>query len=148
MISVAEIAEKLQISKMMVYRFINNNEIKHSAKDGRTFLYDMTAFQTIKEGLEEKSVISSDNNIEITENKNDEESFENNDSDVINDVIIEIMKSEIEIKNKQIDELTEMNKALNVALQQQQQLLLYEQQKTTKLLEENIENKRWWQWWK
>ena len=65
-----------------------------------------------------------------------------------NDVIIEIMKSEIEIKNKQIDELTEMNKALNVTLQQQQQLLLYEQQKNTKLLEENIENKRWWQWWK
>ncbi len=31
---------------------------------------------------------------------------------------------------------------------QQQQLLLYEQQKNTKLLEENIENKRWWQWWK
>ena len=144
MISVTEIAEKLQISKMMVYRFINNNEIKHSAKDGRTFLYDMTAFQTIKEVLKDKSVISSDNNIEITENKNEEEPLQIND----NDVIIEIMKSEIEIKNKQIDELTEINKALNVTLQQQQQLLLYEQQKNTKLLEENIENKRWWQWWK
>ena len=144
MISVTEIAEKLQISKMMVYRFINNNEIKHSAKDGRTFLYDMTAFQTIKDGLKDKSVILSDNNVEITENKNEEESLQINDSDVI----IEIMKSEIEIKNKQIDELTEMNKALNVTLQQQQQLLLYEQQKNTKLLEENIENKRWWQWWK
>lgn len=144
MISVTEIAEKLQISKMMVYRFINNNEIKHSAKDGRTFLYDMTAFQTIKEGLKDKSVISPDNNIEITENKNAEEPLQIND----NDVIIEIMKSEIEIKNKQIDELTEMNKALNVTIQQQQQLLLYEQQKNTKLLEENIENKRWWQWWK
>lgn len=107
MISVTEIAEKLQISKMMVYRFINNNEIKHSAKDGRTFLYDMTAFQTIKEGLKDKSVISSDNNTEITENKNEEEYLQIND----NDVIIEIMKSEIEIKNKQIDELTEMNKA-------------------------------------
>ncbi|MBO0438666.1 helix-turn-helix domain-containing protein [Vagococcus fluvialis] len=144
MISVTEIAEKLQISKMMVYRFINNNEIKHSAKDGRTFLYDMTAFQTIKEGLKDKSVISSDNNIEITENKNEEEPLQIND----NDVIIEIMRSEIEIKNKQIDELTEINKVLNVTLQQQQQLLLYEQQKNTKLLEENIENKRWWQWWK
>jgi len=144
MISVTEIAEKLQISKMMVYRFINNNEIKHSAKDGRTFLYDMTAFHTIKEGLKDKSVISSDNKNEITENKSEEELLHIND----NDVVIEIMKSEIEIKNKQIDELTEMNKALNVTLQQQQQLLLYEQQKNTKLLEENIENKRWWQWWK
>lgn len=95
MISVTEIAEKLQISKMMVYRFINNNEIKHSAKDGRTFLYDMTAFHTIKEGLKDKSVISSDNNIEITENKNEEEPLQINNNDVI-----------IEIKNKQIDELT------------------------------------------
>jgi len=144
MISVTEISEKLQISKIMVYRFIKDNEIKHSAKDGRTFLYDMTAFQTIYEGLKEKSIISSDDNIEITENNDNDESFNNKD----NSMIFEIMKSEIEIKNKQIDELTEMNKTLNVTLQQQQQLLLYEQQKNTKLLEDNIENKRWWQWWK
>jgi len=32
MISVTEISEKLQISKIMVYRFIKDNEIKHSAK--------------------------------------------------------------------------------------------------------------------
>lgn len=144
MISVTEISEKLQISKMMVYRFINNNEIKHSAKNGRTFLYDMTAFEQIKKGLKDKSLISSDNNNEINENKKNNESLNTNDSDMI----IEIMKSEIEIKNKQIEELTEMNKTLNVTLQQQQQLLLYEQQKNTKLLEENIENKKWWQWWK
>jgi len=147
MISVTEISEKLQISKMMVYRFINNNEIKHSGKNGRTFLYDMNAFEQIKEGLKDKSVISSDNNNEITENKENKEnkeSLKTNDSDMI----IEIMKSEIEIKNKQIEELTEMNKTLNVTLQQQQQLLLYEQQKNTKLLEENVDSKKWWQWWK
>ncbi|SLM86959.1 hypothetical protein [Vagococcus fluvialis] len=144
MISVTEIADKLQISKIMVYRFININEIKYSEKDGRTFLYDMTAFEQIKEGLKDKSVISSDNNNDITENKKNEESLNTND----NSMIIEIMKSEIEIKNKQIEELTEMNKALNVTLQQQQQLLLFEQQKNTKLLEENIDHKKWWQWWK
>lgn len=144
MISVSEISEKLQISKMMVYRFINNNEIKHSAKDGRTFLYDMNAFQVIKEGLKDKAVISSDNNNEFTENKNNEKNFNINDTDMI----IEIMKSEIEIKNKQIEELTEINKTLNVTLQQQQQLLLYEQQKSTKLLEENTDTKKWWHWWK
>ena len=117
------------------------NEIKHSAKDGRTYFYDMNTFQTIKEGLKDKLVISSDNNDEITENKNEDKLIQIKD----NDVSIEIMKSEIEIKNKQIDELTEMNKSLNVTLQQQQQLLLYEQQKNTKLLEENIDSKKWWQ---
>lgn len=139
MISVSEIAEKLKISKIMVYRFINNNEIKHSAKDGRTFLYDMDAFTKISEGLKSKKVISD----EITSDNNEEEGFNIKDSVMIFD----IMKSEIEIKNKQIDELTELNKALNVTLQQQQQLLLYEQQKNTKLLEENVERKSWWKWW-
>ena len=110
------------------------NEIKHSAKDGRTYFYDMNTFQTIKEGLKDKLVISSDNNDEITENKNEDKLIQIKDNDV-----------SIEIKNKQIDELTEMNKSLNVTLQQQQQLLLYEQQKNTKLLEENIDSKKWWQ---
>ena len=140
MISITEISEKLQISKSTVYRFIKDNEITHSAKDGRTFLYDTKAFETISEGLKDNCLNSSEFNEKIKK----EEPYNTNDIDMI----FEIMKSEIEIKNKQIEELTEMNKTLNVTLQQQQQLLLYEQQKNTKLLEENIENKRWWQWWK
>ncbi|WP_399285395.1 helix-turn-helix domain-containing protein [Vagococcus fluvialis] len=144
MISITEISEKLQISKSTVYRFIKDNEITHSAKDGRTFLYDTKAFETISEGLK-------DNSLNSDEFKNDfTEKIEKEERDNINDNIMnfEFMKSEIEFKNNQIEELTEMNKALNVTLQQQQQLLLYEQQKNTKLLEESIENKKWWQWWK
>ncbi|MFI4089560.1 hypothetical protein VBG38_13500, partial [Vagococcus fluvialis] len=92
-----------------------------------------------------------DNSLNSDEFKNDfTEKIEKEERDNINDNIMnfEFMKSEIEFKNNQIEELTEMNKALNVTLQQQQQLLLYEQQKNTKLLEESIENKKWWQWWK
>jgi len=134
MLSVTEISDKLQISKIMVYRFIKDNKITHSAKDGRTFLYDNIAFQQIFDGLKDK----------ISENIKTEESYYNKD----NDMIIDIMRTEIENKNKLIDDLTEINKALNITLQQQQQLLLYEQQKNTKLLEENIDTKKWWQWWK
>ena len=144
MISVTEISEKLQISKSTVYRFIKDNEITHSAKDGRTFLYDTKAFETISEGLKDNHLNSDEFKNEFNEKIKKEERYNTNDIDMI----FEIMKSEIEIKNKQIEELTEMNKTLNVTLQQQQQLLLYEQQKNTKLLEENIDQKKWWHWWK
>ncbi len=144
MMSVKEIAEKLKLSKIMVYRFINDNEIKHSAKDGRTFLYDNKAFEKIKKGLEDKILISNETINENTENIKKEEPYEINDKDMI----IEILKSEIEMKNTQIDDLTEMNKNLNVTLQQQQSLLLNEQKKNNKLIEENIDTKRWWKWWK
>lgn len=144
MISVTEISEKLQISKSTVYRFIKDNEITHSAKDGRTFLYDTKAFETISEGLKDKPLNSSDFKNEFTEKIEKEERYNTNDKSVI----FEFMESEIEFKNKQIEELTEINKTLNITLQQQQQLLLYEQQKNTKLLEENVDQKKWWQWWR
>lgn len=117
----------------MVYRFIKDNQITHSSKCGRTFLYDNTAFQLIYEGLKDKSIISPDNIDENTDNIKIEEPYQTKGNSLI-----------IEIKNRQIEELTEINKTLNVTLQQQQQLLLYEQQKNTKLLEENIDTKRWW----
>jgi len=144
MISITEISEKLQISKSTVYRFIKDNEITHSVKDGRTFLYDTKAFETIFKGLKDKSSNSSDFKNEFTEKIGKEEDYNNND----NSLIFKFMESEIEFKNKQIEELTEINKTLNITLQQQQQLLLYEQQKSTKLLEENKDTKKWWHWWK
>jgi len=99
MLSVTEISDKLQISKMIVYRFIKDNEITHSAKDGRAFLYDNKAFQQIFDGLKDKI------------NETDES---NNNAD--NNMIIDIMRAEIKNKNKLIDDLTEMNKALNITL--------------------------------
>jgi len=144
MISITEISEKLQISKSTVYRFIKDNEITHSAKDGRTFLYDTKAFETISEGLKDKPLNSSDFKNAFTEKIEKEELDNTNDKSMI----FEFMESEIEFKNKQIEELTEINKTLNITLQQQQQLLLYEQQKSTKLLEENGDTKKWWYWWK
>lgn len=142
--SVKEISDILKVSKIMVYRFIKDNEITHSAKDGRTFLYDSKAFRLISDGLKDKSMISNETIVDNTDNIDYEK------DDTVNDIemIIEFLKSEIEIKNSQIEELTEINKNLTVTLQQQQSLLLNEQQRNTKLIEENIDKKKWWKWWK
>lgn len=144
MMSVKEISENLKLSKIMVYRFINDNEIKHSGKDGRTFLYDNKAFEQIYDGLKDKTIISTENKNENTENSNKEKINHTNEKDII----IEILKSELEIKNSQIESLTEMNKSLNITIQQQQTLLLNEQQRDHNLLETVTTNKKWWQFWK
>ncbi len=128
--STKQIADILGVSKMTVYRFIKSNNITETSQDGRTLLYDDTSVKLIVKGLSEKTDVTP-----------------NDTSDFKEDYVIKLeemnvfLKKEIEDKNNQIE-------SLQTILNQQQQLLLYEQQKNTKLLEENIENKRWWQWWK
>jgi len=131
--STKQIADILGVSKMTVYRFIKSNNITETSQDGRTLLYDDTSVSLIIKGLSDKKDVT-----DVTPN---------NTSDFKEDYVIKLeemivfLKKEIEDKNNQIE-------SLQTILNQQQQLLLYEQQKNTKLLEENIENKRWWQWWK
>lgn len=149
MIDVTEISSRLKVSKIMVYRYINTHEIKPVTKKGRTNFYDNKAFQTISKGLSREIETNNeinDNQIETKDTDKDQKSCNNND----NDLIIEIMRNEIETKNEQIRELSSINKELTVALHQQQQLLLYEQQKTTQLLEQTQKKteSKWWQFWK
>jgi len=131
--STKQIADILGISKMTVYRFIKSNNITETSQDGRTLLYDDASINLIVKGLSDKKDVT-----DVT--PDDTFNFEQ-------DYVIKLeemnafLKKEIEDKNNQIE-------SLQTILNQQQQLLLYEQQKNTKLLEENIENKRWWQWWK
>ena len=156
MMDVTEISSRLKVSKIMVYRYINTHEIKPVTKKGRTNFYDTKAFQTISKGLSreiktndetnDNHIETKDNHIETKDTNKDQKSCNNND----NDLIIEIMRNEIETKNEQIRELNSINKELTVALHQQQQLLLYEQQKTTQLLEQTQKEpeSKWWQFWK
>lgn len=149
MMDVTEISSRLKVSKIMVYRYINTHEIKPVTKKGRTNFYDNKAFHTISKGLSRKIETNdetNDNQIETKDTDRSEKSFNASD----NDLIIEIMRNEIETKNEQIRELSSMNKELTVALHQQQQLLLYEQQKTTQLLEQTNKKpeSKWWQFWK
>jgi len=131
--STKQIADILGVSKMTVYRFIKSNNITETSQDGRTLLYDDTSISLILNGLSDKIDVTS-----VT--PNDTSDFKENYVIKLEEMNV-FLKKEIEDKNNQIE-------SLQTILNQQQQLLLYEQQKNTKLLEENIENKRWWQWWK
>ena len=131
--STKQIADILGVSKMTVYRFIKSNNITETSQDGRTLLYDDTSVNLILKGVSDKKYAT-----DVT--PNDTSNFK--EDYVLNLEEMNIfLKKEIEDKNNQIE-------SLQTILNQQQQLLLYEQQKNTKLLEKNIENKRWWQWWK
>ncbi|WP_219914388.1 DUF536 domain-containing protein, partial [Salmonella enterica] len=68
--------------------------------------------------------------------------------DLVNKELIEILKNQIELQVEQLNIKDTQIAELQKSNDQLQQLFLLEQQKNTKLLEENIENKRWWQWWK
>lgn len=127
--STKEIADMTGLSKMTVYRYIKANNITETSQEGRTLLYDDTSVKLIIKGLLVKDDVT-----DVTPNSNEEyiEKLEE---------INEILKTELDTKNEQIENL-------QTILNQQQQLLLYEQQKNTKLLEENVDSKKWWQWWK
>jgi len=131
--STKQIADILGISKMTVYRFIKSNNITETSQDGRTLLYDDASINLIVKGLSDKKDVT-----DVT--PDDTFNFEQDYVIKLEEMNV-FLKKEIEDKNNQIE-------SLQTILNQQQQLLLYEQQKNTKLLEENIENKRWWQWWK
>jgi len=132
-----EIADLIGVSKSTVYRYIKSNSIHESSHNGSTLLYDESVQMLIKQAFDDS------NESYINSPRIDDELI-----DPVNKELIVALKSQIElqveqlnIKDIQIAELQQSNNQL-------QQLLLYEQQKNTKLLEENVENKKWWQWWK
>ncbi|MFI3731141.1 hypothetical protein ACQUEF_14430 [Vagococcus fluvialis] len=138
--SIKEMADTLDVSKMTVSRYIKSIGATEAAKDGQTLLYDDAVVNLVitrlsKNKKQDTTTINDAVDFKVEYIKNLEES--NN-----------FLKQEIEDKNKQLMSKDEQIESLQTILNQQQQLLLYEQQKNTKLLEENIENKRWWQWWK
>ena len=138
--SIKEIADIAGVSKTTVARYIKSLGATESVQNGQTFLYDdAVANLVIKEISKKDAETTTNRNVSVNEDDNNLKRFEKT---------IQILKDELKEKNKQLKSKDEQIESLQTILNQQQQLLLYEQQKNTKLLEENIENKRWWQWWK
>lgn len=132
-----EIADLIGVSKSTVYRYIKSNMIQESHRSGSTMLYDESVQIKIKQALSGS-----------IESQTDSRKNENEATELISTELVDFLKNQLELQVEQLNkkdiQIAELQKSNN----QLQQLLLYEQQKNTKLLEENIENKRWWQWWK
>ncbi len=138
--SIKEMADMLDVSKMTVSRYLKSIGATEADKDGQTLLYDDAVVNLVIKGL-------SKNKVQLTETNNVAVDFKDEYIKSLKDSN-SFFQKEIEDKNKQLISKDEQINSLQTILNQQQQLLLYEQQKNTKLLEKNIENKRWWKWWK
>lgn len=138
--SIKEMADTLNVSKMTVSRYIKSIGATEAAQYGQTLLYDDTVVSLVMKGLsKENDQNTKTNDVAVDFKAQYIKSLEDSNH---------FLQKEVEDKNKQLMSKDEQIDSLQTILNQQQQLLLYEQQKNTKLLEENIENKKWWQWWK
>jgi len=136
-----EIADLIGVSKSTVYRYIKSNAIQESRRNGSTLLYDESVQKLIKQAF-------NDSTESETESRIDSRRIGSESVDLVNKELIEILKNQIELQVEQLNIKDTQIAELQKSNDQLQQLFLLEQQKNTKLLEENIENKRWWQWWK
>lgn len=132
-----EIADLIGVSKSTVYRYIKSKAIRESRRNGSTLLYDESAQTLIKQGLNNS-----------TESQTDSQKIASDSINYVNKELIDVLKKQIKLQIEQLNIKDTQIAELQKSNDQLQQLFLLEQQKNTKLLEENIENKRWWQWWK
>ena len=138
--SVKEIADITGVSKTTVARYTEMPGAPEAVQNGQTFLYDDAVVNLVIQEISKKDTeTTTTQNISVNEDENNLKRFEKT---------LQILEDELKEKNEQLKSKDEQIESLQTILNQQQQLLLYEQQKNTKLLEENIENKKWWQWWK
>ncbi|MFI3731129.1 helix-turn-helix transcriptional regulator [Vagococcus fluvialis] len=132
-----EIADLIGVSKSTVYRFIKSNAIHESRRTGSTLLYDESVQKLIQQHFDESN-----------ESQIDSQRISGESVDLVNKELVDVLKNQIDLQVEQLNIKDTQIAELQKSNDQLQQLFLLEQQKNTKLLEENIENKRWWQWWK
>lgn len=107
-----EMAKIAGTSKSTVYRTIKEKHIKTTKHKGQSNLYDETVLKLIISKIEEDSV----------------------SHDPVQRIGIETLKKQLEVKDKQIEQLNEQLKMAQINLNQSQQLAL-EQSKKIKELE-------------
>lgn len=112
-LTVKEIADKIGISKQRVYRYIKKECINEAHQKNGVMYYDDTAQTLIKGHFSDKECIT--------------DTHQNCIGDTVNDTLIEMLKEELNIKNKQIDELNLRLAESNAALVSAQQTAQAEQ---------------------
>lgn len=112
-----EIAKIIGTSKSTVWRTIKSEKIKPVKRQGQKQLYSESVIKLVNSKIEEKSI----------------------PDDPVQKISIETLKKQLEIKDKQIDQLNEQLRMAQINLNQAQQLQL-EQAKKIRELESPEEN--------
>ena len=129
-----EIAETCGVSEQAVRAWCRKN---HVAKDAKG------SFE-ISETIEYR--IYKHYKVDVAKDAKDVAQLAKAD-DVVNQAIVDLLRNELEHKNKQIDELSKRLMECQKLLDQEQQIHMVTEQK---MLIENQEesNKKWWKFWK
>ena len=157
--TIKEIADELGVSKQKVYRFIVRNHITASSEVKQSKLYDEAAEMLIKQGFLEDEPYQ----------KSHHEAHQNHINDTVSEVVIELIRKELEQKNEQLQEkdrqirekdrqISEMQAQLSMnqkLIDQEQQLHMVTERKI-QLIErqqnqeepDTTDDKKWWQFWK
>ena len=102
--SMKQIADDLGIEKQKVYRFIRDNKIQESDKNGATLLYDESVIKLIKQRFHQDTTSAEVNYKHINESINRAFSM------------VELLGDELKIKNKELEIKNEQIKKLNETL--------------------------------
>jgi IS30 family transposase len=89
--TIKQIADELGVEKQKVYRFIKRNHINEAHQENGVMYYDEAAQNLL--------------NKEFLKNTASNEAHQNHINDAANEAVIDMLKSEIEFKNKLINEL-------------------------------------------
>ena len=107
-----EVAKIVGCSKSTVYRVVKDNHLRAKKKKGQAKLYDETLIKLVRTKIDDI----------------------NNSKEPLQRIGIETLKKQLDIKDKQIEQLNEQLKMAQINLNQSQQLAL-EQSKKIKDLE-------------
>ena len=135
--TIKQIADELGIDKQKVYRFVKKNhinEVHHEALQKN----DVKYYDEVAESLIKSAFLKSEVH---------HEALQTTSNDAVIDVLLmqsEALQKELEIKNRQIEELTKMLADNQKLLDQAQQLHALSEKKIL-LLEESNKKKHWWQ---
>jgi hypothetical protein len=138
--TIKQIADEIGIDKQKAYRYIKKNHIKESHQKSGVMYYDEATEKLIVQAFSKYTVSS--------------EAHQNHINDTVNDMLISMLQKELEIKNKQIEELNLRLAEAHKMAEQAQQLhgadkaLELKEAQEPKLLEEQKPKKRGLFFWR
>lgn len=139
MFTANETAEKLNVSKVTIYAKLKKHEDMVVMKQGKKYITD-DLFNLIKQELRSKSIETDElTAADLEEAQNQVKSGDDSELIKQNNILIDTLLKQLEIKDKQITELQDIIKVNNKLMENNQVLLKNAQQQDTLMLQEHFD---------
>lgn len=127
--TIKQIADELGVPKQRVYRYIKSNHINEAHQENGVMYYDDVAEMAIKQAFSQNSTTS----------KETHETHQNH----INDTVIDVLRNQLEVKDKQIEQLQRTVEQLTAALTAAQALNAADKQQLLQLEDKHTHTSIW-----